>query len=280
MRAKYEFEIEDLNLKKTTNELLQNQETQIKELMADNAHLIKHSRKVEEERQAMSEVLTFISKDAELVKSFLDEEMAQFKRAKSQLSDLRRTNFILWKHIKKLKRKYRKLRVNNPKQDEPQQLQLSDDEEFHQIKQELDLLANDPDLAADLKQLKRSTKTVGVEVQTELLKSFYEIDTVVEMIGDEYLIIKRLDAHRNQGRRQIDDEGIHILNELQDTGDFRTGTEARGAHEKGEQMQDRHAMGIVSALQRSQIQAYYKAVQANQTLTHASRAVNESSLDD
>jgi hypothetical protein len=33
------------------------------------------------------------------------------------------------------------------------------------MKQELDLMANDPDLAADLKQLKRATKTVGIEVQ-------------------------------------------------------------------------------------------------------------------
>ena len=44
--------------------------------MADNAHLIKHSRKVDEERRAMSEILMFLSKDAELVKNSLDEEMA------------------------------------------------------------------------------------------------------------------------------------------------------------------------------------------------------------
>jgi hypothetical protein len=41
---------------------------------------------------------------------------------------------------------------------------LTDDEELKQLKQELDLLANDPDLATDLKQLKRETKTVGIHV--------------------------------------------------------------------------------------------------------------------
>jgi hypothetical protein len=44
--------------------------------MADNAHLIKHTRKLDEDRRAMSEVLQFISRDAQLVKSKLDEEMA------------------------------------------------------------------------------------------------------------------------------------------------------------------------------------------------------------
>jgi len=79
--------------------------------MADNARLIQHSKKVEDDRKAMSEVLQHFSRDAAVIKGRLDEEISGYQHAKGQLSDLRRTNFVLWKHIKKLKRKYRKLKT-------------------------------------------------------------------------------------------------------------------------------------------------------------------------
>lgn len=80
MKQKYEFDLEDMRsrLKKTTNELLQHQESQIQDLMADNARLIQHSRKVEDDRRAMSEVLQHFSRDAAVIKSRLDEEMTGF----------------------------------------------------------------------------------------------------------------------------------------------------------------------------------------------------------
>ena len=64
----------------------------------------------------MADVLQALYKDAEHVKIKLDEEMTSYQHAKSQLSDLRRTNFVLWKHIKKLKRKYRKLKTQDFKE--------------------------------------------------------------------------------------------------------------------------------------------------------------------
>ena len=79
------------------------------------------------------------------------------------------------------------------------------------MKQELDLMANDPDLAADLKQLKRATKSVATEIQTDLLPSFYDVDTVVDMIGDEYFIVKRQDAQRKNGKRHLLDEDAKHL---------------------------------------------------------------------
>lgn len=159
--------------------------------MADNARLIQHSKKVEDDRKAMSEVLQHFSRDAAVIKGRLDEEISGYQHAKGQLSDLRRTNFVLWKHIKKLKRKYRKLKTYGTKTIEELHEDLVDDEELRQMKQELDLLANDPDLATDLKQLKRETKNVGTHIQEELLPTFYDIDTVCEMIGDSYLIIAK-----------------------------------------------------------------------------------------
>jgi hypothetical protein len=205
---KYEFDLEDMRsrLKKTTNELLQHQETQIKDLMADNASLIQHSKKVEDERRAMTEVLSFLYKDAELVKSQLDVEIADYKHTKRQMSDLRRTNFVLWKHIKKLKRKYRKLKVEHGLKDaEELQEEVTDDEEVLKIKQEIELLASDPDLATDLKLLKRETKNFGNSTQDDLLITFYDVDTVQEMIGDEYLIVQRQDA-KSKVRRVVHDE--------------------------------------------------------------------------
>lgn len=40
--------------------------------MADNAQLIQHRKKVEDERRTMAEVLEFLYKDAEIVKAHLD----------------------------------------------------------------------------------------------------------------------------------------------------------------------------------------------------------------
>lgn len=128
---------------------------------------------------------------------------------------------------------------------------LADDEELRQMKQELDLLANDPDLATDLKQLKRETKNVGTTIQTELMPSFYDIDTVCQMIGDRYLIVKRQDTSTKQ--------------DLQDLPQPDTPVPEREVVNGG---------SIVSAMQRSKIDAYYKAVAANQTLAHARPAAD------
>jgi hypothetical protein len=58
--------------------------------------------------------------------------MAGYEQAKDKMSGLRRNNFVLWKHIKKLKRKYRKSRKNLG-------VEMSDDEP------DLDLDENDPE---------------------------------------------------------------------------------------------------------------------------------------
>lgn len=116
----------------------------------------------------MTEVLQNLYSDSELVKGKLDEEIAEYQQAKGKLSGLRRNNFVLWKHIKKLKRKYRKLKVYHGIKDK-ETLQNEeeagiDDEELLQLTQELDMMANDPDLATDLKAIKRETKNAGTHV--------------------------------------------------------------------------------------------------------------------
>ena len=58
--------------------------------------------------------------------------MAGYEQAKDKMSGLRRNNFVLWKHIKKLKRKYSKSRKNLG-------VEMSDDEP------DLDLDENDPE---------------------------------------------------------------------------------------------------------------------------------------
>lgn len=67
------------------------------------------------------------------------------------------------------------------------------------------MMANDPDLETDLKILRKLTKTVGLGVQTDLLRTFYDVDEVNAQIGDEYLIVKRQDAQRKQTRKIIHD---------------------------------------------------------------------------
>jgi len=79
------------------------------------------------------------------------------------LSNLRRNNFVLWKHIKKLKRKYRRLKHNGIEERDVDEL-TPDESDIKMMKQELDMMANDPDLETDLKMLRRETKTVGFGV--------------------------------------------------------------------------------------------------------------------
>jgi predicted nuclease with TOPRIM domain len=69
-----------------------------------------------------------------VVKAQLDEEIASYKDTKDKLSNLRRNNFVLWKHIKKLKRKYRKLRVDGIKSLEERWEEVSDEDELDQLK--------------------------------------------------------------------------------------------------------------------------------------------------
>ena len=93
------------------------------------------------------------------------------------MSDLRRNNFVLWKHIKKLKRKYRRLNHKGVEERDADEL-TQDESDIKMMKQELDMMANDPDLETDLKMLRREMKTVGLGVQTELLRTFYDVDVV------------------------------------------------------------------------------------------------------
>ena len=93
------------------------------------------------------------------------------------MSDLRRNNFVLWKHIKKLKRKYRRLKHKGVEERDADEL-TQDESDIKMMKQELDMMANDPDLETDLKMLRREMKTVGLGVQTELLRTFYDVDVV------------------------------------------------------------------------------------------------------
>ena len=79
------------------------------------------------------------------------------------MSNLRRNNFVLWKHIKKLKRKYRRLKHNGIEERDVDEL-TPDESDIKMMKQELDMMANDPDLETDLKMLRRETKTVGFGV--------------------------------------------------------------------------------------------------------------------
>lgn len=89
--------------------------------------------------------------------------MTRFEHSKNWLSHLRRNNFVLWKHIKKLKRKYRRLKHNGIEERDADEL-TPDESDIKMMKQELDMLANDPDLEIDLKMLRRETKTVGLGV--------------------------------------------------------------------------------------------------------------------
>ena len=79
------------------------------------------------------------------------------------MSDLRCNNFVLWKHIKKLKRKYRRLKHNGIEKRDAYEL-TPDESDIKMMKQELDMMANDPDLETDLKMLRREMKTVGLGV--------------------------------------------------------------------------------------------------------------------
>lgn len=79
------------------------------------------------------------------------------------MSDLRRNNFVLWKHIKKLKRKYRRLKHKGVEERDADEL-TQDESDIKMMKQELDMMANDPDLETDLKMLRREMKTVGLGV--------------------------------------------------------------------------------------------------------------------
>ena len=84
---------------------------------------------------------------------------------------------MLWKHIKKLKRKYRRLKHKGVEERDADEL-TQDESDIKMMKQELDMMANDPDLETDLKMLRREMKTVGLGVQTELLRTFYDVDVV------------------------------------------------------------------------------------------------------
>lgn len=70
---------------------------------------------------------------------------------------------MLWKHIKKLKRKYRRLKHKGVEERDADEL-TQDESDIKMMKQELDMMANDPDLETDLKMLRREMKTVGLGV--------------------------------------------------------------------------------------------------------------------
>ena len=89
------------------------------------------------------------------------------------------------------------------------------------------------------------------------MMTFYDIDTVCDMIGDDYLIVKRQDAQRKQVRRVVHD-GL-----LDDSRQIRHADSEGSLREKVEHVIGGNANSIVSAMQRSKIDAYYKAVLAN-----------------
>ena len=155
------------------------------------------------------------------------------------------------------------------------------------MKQQLDMLVNDPNLVTDLKQLKRETRNVSIEVQEDLTWTFYRVDIVNAFIGDEYLIIKRQDAQRKQVRKIVHDkDGTHLVDQNnsrdllaayhrhQGSGS----SNANSLTDKVEHIIEKNHDGIVGAIKKSQMDAYYRAIQANQTLVHARKPDSESSF--
>ena len=151
----------------------------------------------------MEQNLKRVYEEAHEVKSILDQELRQYEQNKGKLSSMRRQNLVLWKHIKKLIKRQRQAKVREKRRkqqvkelmkaqaklsqskgieqshqtqaliddidsqasdDEPNKSDEEDEAKFRKLEEELDQLANDPDLFTDLMKLKRQTENKEIDV--------------------------------------------------------------------------------------------------------------------
>ena len=64
-----------------------------------------HAKKAKENVETQ---MIRVYEEAHEVKQIIDCELKEYEQTKTKLSDLRRQNLVLWKHIKKMKKKIRK----------------------------------------------------------------------------------------------------------------------------------------------------------------------------
>ena len=105
MKNKSEIEYRKLILEKAKNsdEMIQQKESEISQLLNDNAFYISENKNLYDMNISMHLSLKTLFKDAEEVRQKLDKEMVAYEQSKYELSTMKRQNLVLWKHIKKLR---------------------------------------------------------------------------------------------------------------------------------------------------------------------------------
>ena len=129
--------------------------------------------------------------------------MVEYEESKDELANLRRRNLVLWKHIKKMRKRNKKAskmrREKSP--DEGEGGEHEDPELDRLLEDELQQLTQDPRLISDLQRLRRETRTVGTDAQDDL---FVESQNDSEILNQSSLSEKVEDIIDQQTKSIVD----------------------------------------------------------------------------